>query len=981
MSESEIKRTLQSLLPGTRYSVRARAYNNYNVYSEWSEALEFVTPEDDGVPGPVTAISSSFTSPDLLLSWDAPSLNVDGSACNDIAFYRLEITGYAGVTRVYKSLSESFQLTYATQKKDFNTPIPNPHIVISVVDTANNESTPVSTDPLNLAPSQPSAPVVDAIPGALSVVMSSDGVEDFYYFVLQVSQDNSTWSNLYSGADDNYHHAVAGGLTRYYRYKVVDRFGQESIVSDSTSATAISLSGTHSHYLEDLIDVNATPNEGDILYWDGVFWSATPGNGVGSGPSAEYLNDLLDVDTAGVSNGKFLRYNSPNWTAQTASLNDLSDVDTSGVATNKVLKYNGSQWIPQDDNTVSYLNSLLDVDTAGQSIGDVLTFDGYQWVPATPVSGGSGGGGIGTGSSNWTLLDYIMGSSTTGWANVNGSSLTSSGSELSVVGVGGAGSINRYDAKYIPEIAIVEADVRYDSFTGSDAQIAIGFMRRSGYSNSNTVSLYTGPGDGTLPKVYITNWATGVGEGFDAPNPYSTGTWYTLRVVKIGSSFQAYLDGSYIGSVSVSPNNGNDKLGIFAYNANASVRNIKVWQSPIDFLAATPTWPGGGGSSLVYVSTTPPPSPLDGELWWDSSSGALSMWYEHSHVWVEVSGGSGGSGGTGTAYVSPDPPATPASGQFWFDSDTGSTYVYYDSATPSPVWVEVGGVGANPNPKLTAPTLLELWSDYDSVVLADSPIGYWPLSEAEFPARDLAGTNDLSRFGSSLTIPMFSSILTPDGASGAVYTGSNRYSFRGLSSSITQDITIEAWVRWDSTNADLYGQVIAEGDSTGVTGWGIFVSGTGHWALIIKTAGQAWGTDYIDTSTAPVDGLWVHLVGTRKKSSGAMQLWLNGSSIGSGTFTSGNNIDYGTGSLGVQISSKASPPSARGGGYFARCAIYDKVLTSTQIANHYNIGSRLVGQLRDGYGNGSSSDGTGYHVGRYLVTRSGTIVEPGSYVL
>lgn len=343
-------------MPGTRYSVRARAYNNYNVYSEWSEALEFVTPEDDGVPGPVTSISSSFTSPDLLLSWDAPDLNVDGSVCNDIAFYRLEITGYAGVTRVYKSLNESFQLTYATQKKDFNTPIPNPHIVISVVDTANNESTPVSTDPLNLAPSQPSAPVVDAIPGALSVVMSSEGVEDFYYFVLQVSQDNTTWSNLYSGADDNYHHAVAGGLTRYYRYKVVDRFGQESPVSSSVSATAISLSGTHSHYLEDLIDVNATPNDGDILYWDGSFWSATPGGG---GSSVEYLNDLLDVDT------------------------------TSGLAIDKVLKYNGSLWVPQTETVTEYLNDLLDVNTTGRVSGDVLSFDGANWVPLSIGGGGS----------------------------------------------------------------------------------------------------------------------------------------------------------------------------------------------------------------------------------------------------------------------------------------------------------------------------------------------------------------------------------------------------------------------------------------------------------------------------------------------------------------------------------------------------------------------------------------------------------------
>lgn len=692
MSESEIKRTLQSLLPGTRYSVRARAYNNYNVYSEWSEALEFVTPEDDGVPGPVTAISSSFTSSDLLLSWDAPTLNVDGSPCNDIAFYRLEITGYAGVTRVYKSLSESFQLTYATQKKDFNTPIPNPHIVITVVDTANNESTSVSVDPVNLAPSQPSASVVDSIPGALSVVMSSSGVEDFYYFVLQVSQDNSTWSNLYSGADDNYHHAVAGGLTRYYRYKTVDRFGQESPVSASTSATAISLSGTHSHYLEDLIDVNATPNEGDILYWDGSFWSATPGSGVGGGPSAEYLNDLLDVDTtSGLSSGKVLKYNGSQWVPQTDNtvsvLDDLTDVDTTGLATGKILKYNGSQWTPQNESIAAYLNDLLDVSTSGQSIGDVLTFDGYQWVPATPTSGsGSGPGSMS--DTGWILLDYISGESTTGWTNVNAGSLTSSGSELSVVASSGVGSINRFDDQYIPEIAIIEADLRFDAFSGGNSQVAIGFMPRSGYNYCNTVSLFTPPGDGTDPRVYVTNWATGVGDYFSAPSSYSLDQWYTVRVVKIGSAFQVYLDGSYIGAAAVSPNSGNDRLGLFVYNSTGSFRNIKIWRTPIDFTSATPTWPGGSGSGLVYVDPNPPSNPLDGELWWDSDIGTLAMWYQHSGVWVEVS--SSGSGSGSAALISPDPPATPTSGQLWFDEDTGSTYLYYDTATPSPVWVEVG---------------------------------------------------------------------------------------------------------------------------------------------------------------------------------------------------------------------------------------------------------------------------------------------------
>lgn len=693
MSNSEIKRTLQSLLPGTRYSVRARAYNNYNVYSDWSEALEFVTPEDDGVPNPVTTVTSSFGSPDLLLAWTGPSLNVDGSPCNDVAYYRLDITGYSGLTKTYKSLNESFQLTFAIQKKDFGTPIPNPHVVITVVDTANNESTTVSVDPVNLEPDKPTAPTVEGVPGALSVTMSASGVEDFYYFILEVSTNNTTWSTLYSGADDTYHHAVAGGLTRYYRYKIVDRFGQESVVSDSVSGTAISLSTTHSHYLEDLLDVNATPNEGDILYWDGAFWSATPGAGIGGAPVG-YLGDLLDVDTTGESSGKFLKYNGSQWVPQTSSLNSLTDVNTSGAASGKVLKYNGSQWVPQDDDTVSYLNSLLDVNTSGQSIGDVLTFDGYQWVPATPTGGDGGGGGGGSSSSNWTLVDYLSGDSVGDWVNVNGSTLTTSGSEISQSGVGGVGTINRYDGAYIPEIAIVEADVRFDAFTGSDSQVAIGFMKRSGYTNSNTVSLYTGPGDGTIPRVYITNWGTGVGDYSSLPSSFVVGTWYTIRIVRIGSAFQVYFDGAYVGSVAVSPNNSNDRLGFFGYNADSSIKNIKVWQTPIGFLDATPTWPGGsGGTSLVYVDSNPPLAPQDGELWWDSDTGTLSMWYAHSSVWVETSGSGGFSGsGSGAAHISPDPPATPTSGEFWFDEDTGSTYLYYDTPA-TPIWVEVGASG------------------------------------------------------------------------------------------------------------------------------------------------------------------------------------------------------------------------------------------------------------------------------------------------
>lgn len=47
-----IQRTLESLDPDTRYSIRVRAISRFNVASDWSEVLEVDTPSSDYVsPG------------------------------------------------------------------------------------------------------------------------------------------------------------------------------------------------------------------------------------------------------------------------------------------------------------------------------------------------------------------------------------------------------------------------------------------------------------------------------------------------------------------------------------------------------------------------------------------------------------------------------------------------------------------------------------------------------------------------------------------------------------------------------------------------------------------------------------------------------------------------------------------------------------------------------------------------------------------
>ncbi len=91
----------------------------------------------------------------------------------------------------------------------------------------------------------------------------------------------------------------------------------------------------------------------------------------------------------------------------------------------------------------------------------------------------------------------------------------------------------------------------------------------------------------------------------------------------------------------------------------------------------------GGGPTL---SDTPPSSPTTGQLWYETDTGTLFVYYDS--FWVEV----GGVAGAFWVITSDTAPGTPVTGQMWFKSDTAQMFVYYDS-----FWVEVGvssGVGA-----------------------------------------------------------------------------------------------------------------------------------------------------------------------------------------------------------------------------------------------------------------------------------------------
>ena len=120
-----------------------------------------------------------------------------------------------------------------------------------------------------------------------------------------------------------------------------------------------------------------------------------------------------------------------------------------------------------------------------------------------------------------------------------------------------------------------------------------------------------------------------------------------------------------------SPSNGDTFTAngvVYTYNATQT-----LWK----------TSSGGGGSS-VTVSDTAPASPSDGDQWFDSTDGSLSVYYNDgsSSQWISISGpaGTDGTDGTDSATSYPNLASFPSSGNtagdIGFDTDFQAAYMW-----------------------------------------------------------------------------------------------------------------------------------------------------------------------------------------------------------------------------------------------------------------------------------------------------------------
>lgn len=135
-----------------------------------------------------------------------------------------------------------------------------------------------------------------------------------------------------------------------------------------------------------------------------------------------------------------------------------------------------------------------------------------------------------------------------------------------------------------------------------------------------------------------------------------------------------------------------DKEGMTWFNKTNEITYIAVkneaevieWK-PMS--GGTDTGGGTGGGASVTVSETAPASPSEGDLWMDSSSTQLYIYYNDGTTsqWVQTTATPTSAGAS--ISVSSTPPALPTQGQVWWDSETANLYVAYNDGTGTQ-WIQ-----------------------------------------------------------------------------------------------------------------------------------------------------------------------------------------------------------------------------------------------------------------------------------------------------
>lgn len=222
-------------------------------------------------------------------------------------------------------------------------------------------------------------------------------------------------------------------------------------------------------------------------------------------------------------------------------------------------------------------------------------------------------------------------------------------------------------------------------------------------------------------------------------------------------------------------------------------------------------------------------------------------------------------------------------------------------------------------------------TSYSAGILATSGlVGYWRCNNPTSPITDSVGSNNFTYVSGTVAYAQ-TGALTNDQDASVSSSGSScwsKASWTLLTGASAR--SLEGWMRVPPPSASNQLGIIYYGSQTTRSVFGIRATAS---QLNLET----WGDDINYNTIVPWNGSWHHVVGTYDGVT-ALALYLDG-------------VQVATKTLGGVLTTTASSTAKLGGnlwdaaftGNLDEVALYNRVLTASEVATHYSLGKGVVG--------------------------------------
>lgn len=204
-------------------------------------------------------------------------------------------------------------------------------------------------------------------------------------------------------------------------------------------------------------------------------------------------------------------------------------------------------------------------------------------------------------------------------------------------------------------------------------------------------------------------------------------------------------------------------------------------------------------------------------------------------------------------------------------------------------------------------------------------LGYWQLDGTGTDAHTAGQASDLTKHVGTWQVDDTLPVFQPDETLALAFDGTGDYIDCGTSPTITDALTIEAWVRRASGAGDNH--IIDCGGGWSDDGYSLLWRNS---ALRFELQNTAAGVKKIIDNTPPGDDAWHHVAATWDKTTGVMAVYIDGiQAPNTGTFTE---------SIGTPIRNLTLGGNPTRSRYLTGCMadvrIFDTARTATDIAAH-----------------------------------------------